>query len=138
VDRNYPPFFHILTEREDMARLKDTTSLRQRIFVSLDGMSSLNRSESVAGIMEKFDVKESYVRSLYQEHRKTRSTDTSNNNFITIYKVNDHKGNYRVEPFMSETIKQNPDVHESRTKQKAIQAYKQLNLNKNKLASKLK
>lgn len=121
-----------------MARLKDKTSIRQRIFKALDGLSTLKRQEAVTTIMEQFDVKESYVRSLYQDHRKMRSTDDTNTNFVTIYKVSDMKGNYQVAPYISESIKQHPDKSEARTKQDAISLYKQHNLNKNKLATKLK
>lgn len=57
-----------------MARQINEESTRQLVFVRLDEMVSLQRKEALDTIVAEFDMKVTYARTLYQQHRKTLIT----------------------------------------------------------------
>lgn len=120
-----------------MARIADKTSVRQRVFAKLDGLSHLKRTQAIDVLVSEFTVSESYARTLYQNHRKIRSEAQDSDGFVTIFKVRDTRSNSPVDPYMSSMVKNNPDKNEARSEEAAVKLYKIDNTRKSKLATML-
>ena len=95
-------------------------SVRQQIFKELDNMPNVKRTPSANILVEKFGVTIGYARTLFQDHRQLRSTNSNNKSVVRIYKVRDTKSNSPTEPYMTSMVKSNPGENEPRTKEEAI------------------
>lgn len=120
-----------------MARIADKTSVRQRVFAKLDGLSHLKRTQAIEVLVSEFAVSESYARTLYQNHRKIRSDAQHSDGFVTIFKVRDTRSNSPVDPYISSMVKNNPANWEARSEESAVKLYVVDNLRKSKLAKTL-
>jgi len=103
-----------------MARQKDPTSVRQRAFLKLDGLTSVKRETAIKQLKDEFEIGDSYAATIYASHR---TINKESGNMPMVYTVRDMKDGKPVKPYLKIENTFNPSPNTSKTPAKAKAKY---------------
>ncbi len=103
-----------------MARLKDPTSVRQRAFKKLNGLTSVKREDAIKLLKVEFSIGDSYAATIYASHR---TINKNSGKMPQVYTVRDTKDGKPVVPYLKVENTFNPSPQSSKTAKQAKAKY---------------